>query len=64
MSIVVHEFHIKEYAVLKLDTLPKHTYKKYKIAGQEYDPVPLYDTQNCIAIKGKGTFVGETVEFV
>ena len=64
MSMVISEFHVKEYAVLKLDSLSKDPYSKYRIAGKEYDAIPIYDAPNCIAIKAKGTFLGEKVEFV
>lgn len=64
MSTVIDEFGVKEYTVLKLDSLPKVPYRKYRIAGKEYDVIPMYDAQNCIAIKAKGTFLGKTVEFV
>ena len=64
MSMVISEFHVKEYAVLKLDSLSKDPYSKYRIAGKEYDAIPSYDAPNCIAIKAKGTFLGEKVEFV
>lgn len=62
--MVISEFHVKEYAVLKLDSLSKDPYSKYRIAGKEYDAIPIYDAPNCIAIKAKGTFLGEKVEFV
>lgn len=64
MSTVIDEFHVREYAVLKLDTLSKDPYRKYKIEGEEYDVIPMYDAPNCIAIKAQGTFLGKTVEFV
>ena len=64
MSTVIDEFHVKEYSVLKLDSLSQAPYRKYRIAGKEYDIIPMYDLPNCIATKAKGTFLGKTVEFV
>lgn len=64
MSTVIDEFQVKEYTVLKLDSLSKAPYRKYKIEGEEYDVIPMYDAPNCIAIKAKGSFLGKTVEFV
>ena len=51
MSKVIYEFHIKKYTVLKLDEMPKKSYHKFLIDGNEYKPVPIYDAKNCIAIK-------------
>lgn len=64
MNKVIDEFQVKEYMVLKLDYLSKDSYRKYRIAGKEYNAIPMYDAPNCIAIKAKGTFLGKTVEFV
>ena len=64
MSKVIEEFRVKEYMVLKLDSLSKNPYSKYRIEGKEYNAIPMYDAPNCIAIKAKGTFLGKTVEFV
>lgn len=51
MSKVIYEFHIKKYTVLKLDKMPKKSYHKFMIDGNEYKPVPIYDMKNCIAIE-------------
>ena len=39
MSTVIDEFHVKEYSVLKLDSLSQAPYRKYRIAGKEYDMI-------------------------
>ena len=64
-AVVVDEFHIHKYRVLVLDNLPMTIlYYKFRIKGILYDPVPVYDLKNCIAIESDESFLGETVEFV
>ena len=36
--------------------MPKLDYKKYSMDGKEYEPVTIYDAQNCIAIESKEEF--------
>lgn len=64
MSIIIDEFHINQYTVLKLDRMPEKMFRKYRIGGIEFDPVPIYDTPQCIAIHSEESFVGEMVEFI
>ncbi len=64
MSKVVDEFKLGRYAVLKLDGMPKTRHRKYKIDGVEFEPIPIYDTYQCIAIEAEGSFLGKTVEFI
>ena len=56
MSKVVYDFQFRNYRVLKLYEMPKLDYKKYSIDGKEYEPVTIYDEQNCIAIESKEEF--------
>lgn len=64
-AIVRNEFHIHKYQVLVLDEMPTKTpYRKFRIKGNIYNPVPVYDLKNCIAIESDESFLGETVEFV
>ena len=58
---VIYEFQVANYKVLKLDT--KNTdkpYTKYLINGIEYDIVPLYDIDNCIAIESNEFYDNKT----
>ena len=64
MSRVTDEFRIGKYAVLKLDKMPQEKHWKYKIDGMEFEPVPIYDAQQCIAIESNDNFIGKTVEFI
>lgn len=64
MSKVIDEFRVKQYAVLRLDEMPQKTYRKYRIANIEFEPVPLYDMPQCIAIQSEADFTGKTVEFI
>ncbi|MFR8034626.1 MAG: hypothetical protein ACLU6W_11535 [Lachnospiraceae bacterium] len=64
MSKVVEEFRIRQYAVLKLDKMPQVHYKKYRIGTEEFEPVPIYDLPQCIAITSDKSYLGETVEFI
>lgn len=64
MSKIVDELHVEGYAVLKLDGIPNGNYKKYRIDGIEFEPVSIYDAENCIAIQSNDTFVGKVVEFI
>lgn len=65
MRKVLSQWEIEKYTALELDDdIPLESYKKYRINGKDYDPVPLYDLPRHIAIEGKGDFVGNTVEFI
>lgn len=64
MSKVIDEFRINQYAVLKLDIMPEKEYKKFRISGQELEPVPIYDMPQCIAVQSEESFIGQIVEFI
>ena len=64
MSKVVDEFRIKQYAILKLDEMPQINYRKYRIGTEEFDPVPIYDMPQCIAIISDKSYLGKAVDFV
>lgn len=65
MRKVISQWKIGKYLVLELDqSLPKTEYTKYSISGNDYDPVPVYDLPNHIAIEATGNFEGKTVEFI
>lgn len=64
MSKVIDEFRISKYAVLKLDIMPEKQYQKFRIEGNEFDPVPVYDLPQCISIESQQSFLGKTVEFI
>lgn len=64
MSKVVDEFRIRQYAVLKLDKMPQVNYRKYRIGTEEFEPVPIYDLPQCIAITSDKSYLGKTVEFI
>ena len=53
-----------KYAVLRLDVMPKTKYRQFRIDGNLYDPVPVYDMPQCVAIQSEEKFIGKTVEFV
>lgn len=61
---VVSEIKVGNYSVLKLDgSKPNHKYTKYIIDGQQYDIVPMYDADNCIAVRSSESLNGKTVSF-
>ncbi|NLK23566.1 MAG: hypothetical protein GX309_06205 [Clostridiales bacterium] len=65
MCTVISEFKIKNYMVLKLDNdKPLKKYTKYLIGGNEYEIVPIYDADKCIAIEADRSFLGENVKFI
>lgn len=64
MSKIIDEFRVGKYVVLKLDTMPQAKHRKYKIDSVEFEPVPIYDTHQCIAIESDENFIGKTVEFI
>lgn len=62
---VISQWKIGKYLALELNqSLPKTEYTKYKISGKEYEPVPVYDLLNHIAIADMGDFEGKEVEFI
>ncbi len=64
MSKVIKELHIAKYTVLVLDKMPDVAYHVFGIDGKTYEPIPIYDAENCIAIESDGNFIGKTVEFL
>lgn len=65
MCVIVSEWTVGKYTVLELDQdLPMKRYRKYRIDGADYDPVPVYDLPKHIAVETQGSFKGKTVEFV
>ena len=65
MSKILSQWQVGEYTALELDSdIPMKSYRKYRIDGREYTPIPVYDFPKHIAIEEKGYFVGKTVEFV
>ncbi len=65
MCKIIKQWKIGKYLALELEqSLPKTEYTKYRIAGQEYNPIPVYDLSNHIAIEGIGNFEGKEVEFI
>lgn len=65
MRKVISEFSVGSFKVLVLDAKkPVKYHTKYLIDGKEYKIVPMYDADNCIAIKATDSLVGKIVEFV
>lgn len=65
MCTVISEFKVKDYSILKLDKdIPLKTYSKYLIDSNEYEIVPIYDADRCIAVKAYRSFLGKKVEFI
>lgn len=63
MNEIISELKVSKYLCLQLDNIPTNSYNKFIIDGKLYDPVPIYDMPNCIAIESEESFVGKTVEF-
>ena len=63
---IVYEFEVNDnITALAIDRPIKEMhYNKYLIDGVEYEPVIFYDAPRGVAIKGKGSFVGKTLECV
>ena len=65
MNKVIKELQVDKYKLLQLDEfVPSKKYGKYVIDGKEYEIVPVYDLNNCIAVESSDKFSGKTVEFV
>jgi len=61
---VVEEFFVGEHHVMKLDGgIPNFPHTKYRIDGVVYEIIPVFDMDNCIAIKSRESFLGKTVHF-
>lgn len=65
MLEIISEFKVGKYMILELNgNKPLKAYRKYVIAGKDYEIVPLYDAgQNYIAVESSESFIGKTVEF-
>ena len=56
---------IKTFNSIALDDdISLESHKKYRIKGEDCDPVSLYDLPKYIAIDGEGAFVGSAVKFI
>ena len=64
MSKIIDEMQMQEIKVLKVEEIPNVEYKKLRIAGVEYDPLPIFDAKNCVAIKSEKKLKGEVIEFI
>ena len=64
MSKVIDCFKVENYMVLKVDEMPKRGYDKFRIEGIEFDPVPIYDMPQCIAIESNKQFLNKVIEFI
>ncbi|MBO5198052.1 MAG: hypothetical protein J6B85_05970 [Lachnospiraceae bacterium] len=65
MCVILSEWIIGKYAILELDQdPPMRHYRRYRIEGVEYDPVPVYDLPRQIAVEAQGSFKGKSVEFI
>lgn len=65
MYKIICEWIVGKYTVLELNqNLPKEQYRKYRIDGVDYDPVPVYDLPRNIAVEARGSFKGKEVEFI
>ena len=64
-SRILEQWKIGRYTVPELDNdPPMKPYRKYRIDGIIYDPVPVYDLPRSIAIEDNGKFKGKMVEFI
>ena len=65
MFVVISEFRIKNYLVLKLNQdKPLEKYTKYFIDGLEFKIVPVYDAPRCIAIESDISLLNKEVKFI
>ena len=67
MCKVKDEIVVKQYRLLGLDEpVPLTSFRLYKISGQDFEPVIVYDGGNdCIAIYDTGeSMLGKEVQFV
>lgn len=65
MRKVLSQWKIGKYTALELDDdISLESHKKYRIKGEDCDPVSLYDLPKYIAIDGEGAFVGSAVKFI
>lgn len=65
MCVVISEFRINNYLVLKLNQdIPLKKYCKYSIDGLEFEIVPIYDASRCIAIESDKSFLNKEVKFI
>lgn len=65
MNTVIEQWNIDNYTVLLLDQYtPTRVYRFFLIDGVKYEPVPIYDITNAIAIYETGNFVGRRVDYI
>ena len=51
-------------SVLFLDSeTPRENWNRIMISGKTYEPIPVYDMEKTVAIKGNGFFAGQEVTF-
>lgn len=68
MDKIVKQSTLGKYTVLYLEPNPERLllkYKKYRIDGIEFEPVPVMDSPNTVAIAGnKNDLTGKYVEYI
>ena len=63
-SKIMNEFHVNNYVVLILDSMPDIGFNYFVIKGNKFVPIHVYDGKNCVAVESNESFIGETIEFI
>lgn len=65
MRRIVDVAELHDCVVLFLDgPTPRMAWRELLINGKTFSPVPVYDIDNVVAVKGIGFSIGQTVEFL
>lgn len=65
MVRIVDVERLNDCTVLFLDgPTPKTAWKKLKINGEVFSPIPVYDIKGVVAVSESGFLAGQIVEFV
>lgn len=68
MDKIIRQSILGKYTVLYLEPNPdeiRPDYRKYRIDGREFEPVPVMDSPNTVAITGnKDDLTGKYIEYI
>lgn len=65
MATVINCISLHGYTLLKYKgELPIKNWNKLKIDGVIYEPIPAYDLECTVAIKGEYDYAGREIEFI
>lgn len=61
---IIQDDQLGKYRVFKIDGQRPRGYTHYKIGGEIFTPVPVFDMPGYLAIESNSSHIGQEIEFV